>query len=481
MIGLDLDTTPHSAFDTWRVRAGLLLGPLCALLVWGAGDGSDQSRLAALFAFTAIWWITEAAPTAATSLIAMCGAILLGLGTPKEIFAAIGNPVLLLFVGGFMVAEAMRIHGLGERFARSFARVAKTQLGALVATSGITFLMSMWASNAAATAIVLPIALSIAKGNKRFAAAMVLAVAWGASMGGLGTPVGTPPNLIGVRALMEAGHPITFFGWMAVGLPIGVAMMLAMWLLLAWRFGLRPGQRLDADAVSTLNTAMPWSRGEVAACCAFAFAVTFWLIPGVLEAAGSSMVNTWKQHCPEEVVALLAAGLLFVWPIQRPGERPVRALSWQQATRIEWGTVLLFAAGIMLGDLANRTGLANNWGRLLVHWTGVHSAWGVIALVTAAAVLLSEIASNTAAATLMVPLAVALSHATNTPVLPAVLGASIGASFGFMMPISTAPNAMAYATGAVSMRQMVTTGIAFDVVGYLVCVVVLGLVSPWFG
>jgi sodium-dependent dicarboxylate transporter 2/3/5 len=475
------EASAESAFDRWRTRVGFIGAPILAVAIIALGDGSDANKLSALFAWTAVWWITEAIHPGATAMLAVAASVTLGLATPKDAFAALGNPVLFLFVGSFMVAEAMSIHGLGARFAHATARIAKGRLGALMAMSLATFLMSMWSSNAASTAVVLPIALSNARAvpDRRYAAAVVLAIAWGASMGGLGTPVGTPPNLIGVRALAGAGAPVDFLTWMKVGTPIGLAMLAFMWLVLALVFRVRPG---EAGAPADVER-KPWSRGEIAACTAFLVAVTLWLVPGVLEALDSPLAPPLKKRLPEEVVALFAAGILFVWPIhdRAKGEAPRRALSWSEATRIEWGTVLLFGGGILLGDLANKTGLAASWGSALMDGTGVTSLWGVVALCTAAALVLSEIASNTASATLMVPLAIALATAANVPVIPPVLGATIGASFGFMMPISTAPNAMAYATGAVTIRQMLTAGIVFDVVGYVVVVLGLWLLCPLLG
>jgi sodium-dependent dicarboxylate transporter 2/3/5 len=349
----------------------------------------------------------------------------------------------------------------------------------LVATSGAAFALSMWTSNAAATAVVLPLALNLARasGDRRYGAGLVLGVAWGASMGGLCTPVGTPPNLIAVRALADAGHPISFGGWMQVGTPIGVAMLVAMWAVLAVAFRVRRGEVLAEPPLPR----GPWSRGEVAAGSAFLLAVVFWMGPGLLDLLGIPGAAALKARLPEEVVALLAAALLFAWPVHLPGESPRRALTWTDAARIDWGTVMLFGGGILLGDLAQKTGLADAWGRALVERSGASSPWAIVALVTGASLVLSEFASNTASATLMVPLALGLSSAAGTPPLPAVLGATLGASFGFMMPISTAPNAMAYATGQLSIRDMVKTGIVFDVVGYVVVMALLRVLCPLLG
>jgi sodium-dependent dicarboxylate transporter 2/3/5 len=205
------------------------------------------------------------------------------------------------------------------------------------------------------------------------------------------------------------------------------------------------------------------------------------MAPGLMELLHVPGAAGLKARLPEEVVALLAAALLFAWPIHAPGEPPRRALTWTDAARIDWGTVLLFGGGILLGDLAQKTGLADAWGKALVAGSGASSPWAIVALVTGASLVLSEFASNTASATLMVPLALGLSSAAGTPPLPAVLGATLGASCGFMRPVSTAPNAMAYATGQVSIRQMVKTGIVFDVVGYVVVMALLRVLCPLLG
>ena len=477
------DPTPAAPAPPSRATFGLFLAPALAVVA-ARFVGGDAGVAAGLFAFAGTLWLTEALHPASTALLTVALAPVVGACSAKDAFAALGNPILFLFVGSFMLAEAMRVHGLGERLARALARRAHRRLTALIATSLAAFALSMWISNAAATAVVLPIALAMGRGDgeglRRFRAALVLGVAWAASMGGLCTPVGTPPNLIGVRALEAAGSPVSFVGWMAVGTPIGVVMWLAMIAVLAWRFGVRPGQPLPLATAGDVDGApsAPWSRGERAALAAFGVAVALWTVPGLLELFGVDAIKPWKARLSEEVIAILAATLLFVWPIHAPGEQPRRALTWEQAVAIDWGTVMLFGGGILLGELANKTGLARLWGEALLAASGAATPAAVVALVVAVALVLSEIASNTAAATLVIPLATGLAQAAHVSPVVAVVGATLGASFGFMMPISTAPNAMAYASGQVSMREMVTAGAAFDVVGYGVVVAgVLALCS----
>lgn len=470
----------EARFETWRKRLGLWLGPPVGLVVGLSGEADAAQRLAGIMAFAAIWWIGEAVPAAVTALIAAAAVVVCDVAPAKAAFAAFGTPLLFLFVGSFFIAEAMKVHGLGARAARAMARRARGRLSMLIALSSTAFLLSLWMSNAAATAVALPIALSVAQasGDRRYGAAIVLAIAYGASMGGVGTPVGTPPNLIGIAQLHHAGVHIGFLRWMSFGLPLGLMMLAAMWGVLALRFRLRPGMALPAELAS-FTRATPWNRGEVAVCVAFAVAVAGWLVPGLIETVqpGSSVSRWAAAHLTEEVVALLAAAMLFLWPV---GEDRA-ALTWREAVAIDWGTIFLFGGGILLGDLAGKTGLTERWGDALVAMTGAHTLWGITALMTGVALMLSELTSNTATATLIVPLAITLAQAAHVPLGPPALGATLGASFGFMLPISTAPNAMAYGTGQVTIRQMAGAGILFDLLGYVVIVIGLRLLCPLLG
>jgi solute carrier family 13 (sodium-dependent dicarboxylate transporter), member 2/3/5 len=460
--------TESAPVDQGRLRGGIALatGPAAALLSWLLLDDPAMAAAAALFALAGGWWISEALHPAQTALVVIALAPILGACSAKQAFGALGNPILFLFVGSFMVAEAMRLHGLGDRIATFMTRRIGSELGALAATSSSAFLLSMWISNSASTAIVLPIALSVARASSpSFRSAIVLAVAWAASMGGLCTPVGTPPNLIAVRALAERGVDLSFVRFLTVGTPIGVVMLLAMIAVLALRFGVR---RTPLPPQSTTTKA--WSRGEIAAASAFGLAVVGWVVPGLLQLLELPGATVVKTRLSEEVVAILAAGVLFLWPIHRRGEPSRRALSWDDAVGIDWGTVILFGAGVLLGELANSSGLAHAWGTALMEVSGAASTLAVLALVVVAAVILSEVASNTAAATLVIPVGLGLADVTGTSVIAVTLAGALASSFGFMMPISTAPNAMAFGTGQVTMRQMVTTGFVFDIVGAVVVV-----------
>ena len=475
----DLEVTPGAGFERALRRVGLVAGPVVAITVYLASRDGDGASVAALLALAVTWWLTEALPAAVVALVVAASSVLFGVAPPKQAFGAFGTPLLFMFVGSFFVAEAMMVHGLGERMARATGALARTPLALLCALSATAFTLSTMMSNAAATAIVLPIALAASRdADRRTQAAMVLAIAWGASMGGLATPVGTPPNLIGVAGLRERGFDIGFGSWLGVGLPIGLVMLVVMWLVLALSF--RVGRARVTSEVT--RVARPWSRGEVSVVIALALALVGWLAPSVLAvvAPGSAAAVWAKVHLSEETVAILAGCSLFALPGGPPGH-PRPALTWTEAARIDWGVILLFGGGILLGDLARDSHLTERWGLALVEWTGASSTWAIVALVTGVSVILSEATSNTATATMMVPLAAGLAEAAGAPPVPAVLGATLGASFGFMMPISTAPNAMAYGTGKVRVREMMRTGIVFDVVGYVVVIAGLRLLCPLLG
>jgi sodium-dependent dicarboxylate transporter 2/3/5 len=337
-------------------------------------------------------------------------------------------------------------------------------------------------TNTAATAIMLPIALSMTSKDPKdkFGTALVLVVAWSASIGGLGTPVGTPPNGFGMTELEQRGLHLNFVEWMVIGVPMGVIMMFALVGLLAYMYGVRKNQPLPAREIAA---ARAFSRGEHAVMFAAAVAIVGWLSPTVVGilAPGSTAAAWVDKHLTEEVVALIAGCTLFVMPGNERDKPRRPALTWGEATKIEWGVILLFGGGILLGTLGKSTGLAEQWGRELVDATGASSTWTITALVTATAIILSEATSNTATASMLAPLAGALATAAGAAPIPAILGATMGASFGFMMPISTAPNAMAYATGRVTVGQMVRAGIVFDVIGFFLIFGTLRIACPLLG
>jgi sodium-dependent dicarboxylate transporter 2/3/5 len=227
------------------------------------------------------------------------------------------------------------------------------------------------------------------------------------------------------------------------------------------------------------STLPPWGAGQRACAVAFGFAVTLWLLPGgvgLLRLPPEALLSRLTRNLDESIVALFAAVVLFLWPA---GER--RALTWAEATRIDWGTLLLFGGGLSLGKLMFDTKLAEVLGRGTLVLTGVESLWGLTALAIAVAIVLSELTSNTAAASMLVPLVIALAQELGVPSVPPALGVCFGASMSSVLPISTPPNAIVYGTGLVPLPFMMRVGVLLDLTSFFVILGVLRLLCPLLG
>jgi sodium-dependent dicarboxylate transporter 2/3/5 len=350
-----------------------------------------------------------------------------------------------------------------------------------------TALLSMWISNTATAAMMLPVALGLlaalaGAGAQESPRGLLLTVAYAASIGGVATPVGTPPNLITLGLLERLGGvKLGFLAFMAVGVPLAL-VLLAVQLGLA-RWLLPPGRSaagLWEHVVLERRKLPPWGAGQWACAAAFALAVALWLFPGVVAAARvpeSSLLARAAERLPESVVALLAAGVLFAWPLG--GGR--RALTWREGARIDFGTLLLFGGGLSLGKMMFDTKLAETWGRALVAWTGVDSLWGLTAVALLVALVLTELASNTASVAMLGPLVLALARDLQVPVVPPLLAVNFGASLGFALPISTPPNAIVYGTGRIPLPAMLRLGLLLDLSGCVVIFLVLRLLCPLLG
>lgn len=479
-------------FNRRRRTFGLFAGPaVCLILLLAPLPlAAAPHKLAAVLAMMVVLWITEALPLAVTAVIGPVLAVVLQVVPARAAFAPFADPIIFLFIGSFMLAEAMFVHGLDRRIA--YGALSSRVVGAspariLMVFGGVTAGISMWISNTATTAMMFPIGLSIVghltRGresdpkSREFAVAMMLICAFGASIGGIGTPIGTPPNLIGIGMLNRiTGTEITFFRWMLLGIPI-VALLFGF-LVAYFYFG--PLRELQLNVAEggriqeELRRLGPMSQGQRNVLIAFGTTVALWLFPGVLAILRldqAAFARAYTAAVPESVAAMTGAILLFVLPLNWRARQ--FTLKWEEAVRIDWGIILLFGGGLAMGELAFSTGLAEAMGRGITSWLPVHSEAALTILFTAVAIVMSEAASNTASANMIVPIAIAVSQAAGiNPVQPA-LGATLGASMGFMMPISTPPNAIVYSSGHVPITAMMRHGIVLDVAGFLVIVALL--------
>jgi solute carrier family 13 (sodium-dependent dicarboxylate transporter), member 2/3/5 len=485
----------EEAFNTRRRTIGLFLGPIVciALLIAPLPLAAPAHRVAAILGMMIVFWVTEALPLAVTALLGPVLAVLFRVVPVRTAFAAFADPIIFVFIGSFILAEAMFVHGVDRRIAYtalSWRFVGTSAMRILITFGAVTAILSMWMSNTATTAMMFPIGLSIVAhlarsgmaGARQFALVMMLITSFGASIGGMATPVGTPPNLIGIGMLEKlAGVDVTFFQWMLLGVPA----MALMFGLIAVQFYFAAARHARVDAASTqivrdeLEKLGSVSRGQRNVLVAFGVTVLLWVTPGVFAIAGvddTAFARGFAQAVPESVAAMLGALLLFVLPVNWTGRR--FTLTWEQALKIDWGVILLFGGGLAMGELAFSTGLAEALGKGITAWLPSQTTVALTMLFTGAAIVLSEATSNTAAANMIVPIAIAVSQAAGVPPLQPALGATLGASMGFMMPVSTPPNAIVYSSGFIPITSMMKYGVLLDVAGFFVIVgLVLGL-SP---
>ena len=493
---LEDDAPVEGEWDVWRRRSGLALAPLAFLLAWWwcAALAPSAQRLAAILAAVVVLWVSEGIPMAITSFLGVAAAVVLHVAPANEAFAPFADPLIFLFIGTFMLAQSIFHHGLDRRFAFAILglRGVGEHPGRVLAAYGlVTCVISMWISNTATVAMMFPIGLSLlavmeSHGERcapAYGAALLLATSFAASIGGLATPVGTPPNLIGIGFIRrEVGVDLSFFQWMALGLPV-VAILFTWSIANLWRGGaVRQGSLAGiARLIAAERGAQgAWTTGQRNTMIAFGLTVFLWVFPGVVALVSGQDDPFYKQLVgtfPEGVVALLGAGLLFVLPTNFA--RHEFTLPWREAVKIDWWIVFLYGGGLALGSLAFKTGLAEAAGRGLTNLLGVHSGFGLLAFSTLLAAVLSETTSNTASANMVVPVVIAFARSAGIdPVLPAV-GATMGASLGFMLPVSTPCNAIVYGSGRVPLTAMMRYGIALDVAGVIVVVGVLGVLGPF--
>jgi len=499
-LGEQVLSPAEERFERGRRTVGLFLAPaLCLLFLALPLDmRPSQQTLAGILLLVIVLWISEAVPIPIGGLIGIALVVLLGVAPADDVFDLFGSGTIFVFIGAFIIAQSMLATGLARRFAfrmLALPGVGKSTWRTVVAFGLITALLSAFVSNTATVAMLLPTAIAILgtvadilerRGDVRegfdplklrVGVALMLMLAYGASVGGLLTPVGSPPNLIG-RALIEeaTGERISFLEWVIVAVPICATMfvVLAVVLLLLNKPEVQRLEGLEEYVAAERARFGRLSRAERNTLVAFAVAVTLWILPGVVALVagdGSSAYATVSDRLDEGVVAILAASLLFLLPTDW-GKREF-TLNWSDAARIDWGTVVLFGSGIVFGGLLASTGLAETIGTNASTALGLGSLFAITAFAIVLAVLISETTSNTASASVVVPIILPIAVAANVnPLIPG-LAATFAASFGFMLPVSTPQNAIVYGSGAVPITKMVRSGVVFDIAGALLILLAL--------
>ena len=438
----------------------------------------------------AIWWLAEPVPLGATSLLPLVLFPLLGVATTREAAAPYANEIVYLFLAGFLLAAALERWNAHARIAFAMISVIglrgrRVVLGVMVATAFI----SMWISNTATAAMMYPIALAIAALFSDDAAghdlrtALMLGVAYAASIGGIGTLIGTPPNLVLAGAAPDlAGRTIGFIEYMSIGIPIVLVLLPLTWVLLVF-VAFRGRAELGDGAAGVLRERRaalgPLRGGEAMTMAVFAGTATAWVLRERKE-FGPFAVPGLTDLFPaisDTTIGLAGALLLFVLPGRSADGTRRPLLVWQEARAIPWEVLLLFGGGLSLAAAMEASGVARWLGGLMAGLEGlptivIYAGLAVIVLV------LSELASNTAVATMAMPVAAALAPVVGQPPLALMLVAALAASTGFALPVATPPNTIVFGSGYVSVRQMARAGILLDILSVIVIVVIVSMLYP---
>lgn len=453
--------------------AGLILGPVFLLLtlVLPAPEGMSDAGWAAagLMLLMATWWSTEAIPIPATALLPIVLVPALGLGTVNEATAPYAHPIIFLFLGGFTLGLAMQRWDLHRRIAlltlRSVGDQPKRQIaGFMIATA----FLSMWVSNTATSIMMLPIGLSVigmmggedSDGQRRYATALLLAIAYSASIGGIATLIGTPPNALLAAYLNESqGISIGFAQWMLIGVPVTLGMLaLTWWWLTRTDFGLSGQGDSGALIRSELAVLGPLKKGEKLVAAVFVMTAAAWIFRPLL----SGTLMPWLS---DTGIAIAAAVAMFLIPVN--AKERTFLLDWETARGIPWGVLLLFGGGLAMAGVISSSGLAE-WIAESLSVAGHLPVVVMMVLVAGVIIFLTEVTSNTATAAAFLPLLGALAMSQGVSPLLLTVPAAIAASCAFMMPVATPPNAIVFSSGHMKIQDMIRAGFALNLMGIVV-------------
>ncbi|MEJ8574832.1 DASS family sodium-coupled anion symporter [Microbaculum marinum] len=458
-------------------RVGLLAGPALAVAMGAAGSPPDLDpaawNAAAVAILMAVWWMTEAVPLPVTALLPLVLFPLLGVTSIEETAASYANPLIFLFLGGFIIARAMARWQLHRRLAWQVLRVGGSGPTAVVAgVMAVTAFLSMWVSNTATAMVMLPIGQSLAASfaerpdvsraqDTAFSSALLLGIAYAATIGGMGTLIGTPPNALFAGFLHESyGIEIGFADWMLIGIPIVAVLLPLAWMILtriAFQVPRLAGHSQESLA-GPADPPGPMSREERMVAAIMVLVAACWLLRPVIEAVVPGLPVS------DAGIAIAGAILMFALPVRLA--RPGFLLDWSDMKELRWDVLILFGGGLALAAAISGTGLSTWIGALVVDLEALPT-WLMILLVMAIVVYLGELASNTAMAAVFLPVAGAAAVAMGDSPLMLALPVALAASLGFMLPVATPPNAIVFGSGSVGMPQMLRAGAILDVVAII--------------
>ena len=462
---------------------GLITGPILfvAILLFAKPTGLSASGIATLAIATwiAIWWITEAIPISATALLPLILFPLTGVLSAKETSSAYAHQMVFLFLGGFILAAAIEKTKLHKRIALHIIYRIGTNwkyviLGFMIATA----FLSMWISNTATAVMMLPIGLAIVsslkipkKQRNKMGKALMLAIAYGSSIGGIATIIGTPTNIIFVGIAEELyGQSINFTDWMFIGLPFSIIMIVIGWLYLVKLqcsedvYKIPGGKSLLRAQLNDLGKI---TYEEKAVASVFVFIAFCWI-------SSSFLLKNLLPGINDTVIAIIGVILLFLIP---SGKGKTGIISWKTAENIPWGILLLFGGGLALAEGFKSSGLAEWIGNQLVLFNTfpvILMLLGIIAVVN----FLTEITSNVATAAMLMPVLAALALSIDIHPYLLMIGATIAASCAFMLPVATPPNAVVFGSGMITIKEMVKAGLLMNLISIVIATLVVYFILP---
>ncbi len=440
------------------LAAGPLLGAVLFFTLQAMGWESSACWTAAIAITCAVWWIFEPIPIPATSLLPIATFPVLGILTPREIGESYGSPLVLLLLGGFILSTAMASSGAHRRVALTMVNLVggsssrRLVLGFMAASA----LLSMWISNTATTLMLLPVALAVLEKaeDKSLAIPLLLGIAYAASVGGIGTPIGTPPNLLFREVYQQfTGTEVPFLTWMSWGIPVVIIFVPII------------GVYLTRNLTFTGSFNMPavgkWQPYEKRVLIVFSLTALAWMTRG--EPFGGW--KTWLDlpGANDASVALIAVILMFLIPNGKGG----KLLDWETANRIPWGMLILFGGGIAIAKAFIASGLSTALGEML---SGI-ATWHIVmmlAMICLGITFLTEVTSNTATTTLMMPILAAAAIAAGMEPALLMVPAAMSASCAFMLPVATAPNMVVFSTDTVPIKVMAREGVALNFIGAVI-------------
>ena len=463
----------------------LLAGPLLFLLTllsppWFTGMSANAWLITGLTGWMALWWITEPVPIPVTALLPIVMVPLLSLDSIGNVTAPYAHPLIFLFLGGFVLSIAMERWNLHKRIAlMTMLLVGSKPSQQIAGIMLVTAFLSMWMSNTATAVMMLPIGLSIIAmqqeqgiSNDNFAKAILLSIAYAASIGGVATLIGTPPNAL-LAAYLERSYQLqlSFSDWMLFGVPLSVSLLLVCWFWLTQlHFKLDNIATIDSRTMyrKKLSALGTMHNAEKLVLAVFMLAAFCWIFRGPLsQLSGIKLDDT--------LIAVFAATLLFVLPVSLSSGQ--RILQWEDCQKLPWGVLLLFGGGLTLATQIDNSGLSGYIAGQIGQLGSINLVL-LIMLVTTVIIFLTEITSNTATAAAFLPLLGPVAISLDTSAAMLVIPAAVAASCAFMMPVATPPNAIVFASGKLKIIDMVKAGLVLNIVAILFITLAVMTIAP---